>query len=213
MLDHKKSFHLKIALVISAIAISLGACSGGTESNSSPSDSASSSPTPAVSASSSPSPLASSSSSQTTASPTPANVTIPGVKNLKEITFKATTNSQSGFFDAINGSSAAKVEVAKATPITASGWAVLVTTDKPANRVIVTYGDNNSIVAAAPVNLSRPDVAKSLQNPAYSKSGWSVTFNSSTLPPGPVVLKAWAYNSATKQATQLASTREVVTPQ
>jgi hypothetical protein len=36
------------------------------------------------------------------------------------------------------------------------------------------------------------------------------TFNSSTLPADKVVLLAWAYNSARKEATQLNSKHEVV---
>jgi hypothetical protein len=58
-------------------------------------------------------------------------------------------------------------------------------------------------VAVAPVNWERPDVVKLLNNPAYKNSGWGVTFNSSTLSAGKVVLKAWAYNCALKEAIQL----------
>jgi len=72
--------------------------------------------------------------------------------------------------------------------------------------VIITYGDNNSLVAVAP-NLDRPDIVKLLKNPAYNKSGWSTTFNS--LPTaGKVALKAWAYNSASKKLPT--ETHEVV---
>jgi hypothetical protein len=42
-----------------------------------------------------------------------------------------------------------------------------------------------------------------LKNPAYKNSGWSATINPATLPSGKVVLKAWAYNSASKDAIQL----------
>jgi len=97
--------------------------------------------------------------------------------------------------------------------VTVKGWTVLANEGKIADRVIITYGDDNSVVAVAPVSLDRPDVVKSLKNPNYRKSGWGATFNSSTLPTGTVALKAWAYNAANKNATQLGNTREVIVPE
>ncbi len=141
---------------------------------------------------------------QTTESPT--GFVIPDVTNIKEINFKVASKSPpSGFFDGVNGSAVTKIEVQTATPITARGWAILADEGRPADRVIVTYGKKNSLVAVASVNLERPDVAKALENPAYSKSGWSITLATSNLPKGQIVLKAWAYNSARKEAIQLGS--------
>lgn len=197
MLHNKQSFVPK-TLVISLIAMSLVGCAG-TESTNSQNDSAISPPTD----------LASSSSPQTTGSA--ASVAIPGVNNVGEIKFKAASkNSPVGYFDVINGSSASKIEVSKATPLTAAGWAVLVDEARLPDSIIITHGDNNSLVAVAPVNVERPDVVKLLKNPAYKNSGWSATFKSSTLPDDPVVLKAWAYNAARKEATPLEHTHEVV---
>ena len=199
MLTYKRSLQRIKTLLISVLAVSLASCSNGAEINNSPTDSASLPPASSIS----------SSSPEATASP--SSVAIPGVSSIGEINFKAASrNSLNGVLDAINGSTATTIEVPKATPITASGWAVQSDDGTPSDTVIITHGDNNSLVAVAPVNLARQDVAKALKNPAYNNSGWSVTFNSSTLPAGKVVLKAWAYDSKGKEANQLSSTREVV---
>jgi hypothetical protein len=135
-------------------------------------------------------------------------ITTPEFKNIREINFKATA-FQKGYFR-INGSSVLQQEVCKSDPLTVSGWAVIADEIRPADKVIITYGDNNSIAAMAPVNLERPDVVKVLKNPAYKNSGWSITLNLSTLSVSKLVLKAWAYNSVCKEATPLKATYEVV---
>lgn len=196
MLQRTKNFHHTKALLISVIAMSLAACAG-TEVTNTPTDSASSAPS-----------LASSSSPETT---TPSSVTIPGVSNVKEINFKAPSgNGINGYFDTVNGATTTTfVEVPKAAPLTTKGWAFLADEGRLPDSVLITYGNDNSLVAVAPINLERSDVAKFLKNPAYKNSGWNVTFNSSALPAGKVVLKAWAYNSARKEATQLNPPHEV----
>ncbi|WP_250125049.1 glycosyltransferase family 2 protein [Chroococcidiopsis sp. CCMEE 29] len=137
----------------------------------------------------------------------PARAAIPKVNNLRKIKIKAgSKGSFSGFFDGINGYSATKIKVPKVTPVTISGWAILANEGRPADKVIITYGENNSLVAVAPVNLERSDVAEAFSNPAYKNCGWSITLNPFTFPAGKVELKAWAYNAARKEATQLNST-------
>ena len=136
----------------------------------------------------------------------PANLAILGINHYREIRFKAASkNSSSGCFDTINGKSVTTIEVPKATPLTATGWAILPDEGKTADQVIITYGKNNCVVAVAPVNLARPDVAKALNNPAYVNSGWSITLDPSTLPKSKVELKAWAYNAIRREAIQLDS--------
>lgn len=198
MLKNIKGFDQVKNLVVSVIVVSLGACSPATETTTTSNDSVSPAPTSVATSS----PL-------TTSSPT--TVAIPGVDNVGEINFKpASPNSSSGFFDAVNGSSATKVEVSNKTPIVARGWAILPTAGRPPDSVIITSGDSNSLVAVATVNLARPDVVRILKNPAYRNSGWNVSFNPSALPTDQVVLKAWAYNSARKEALELKNTHEVV---
>lgn len=197
MLHYKTSFAQTKILIISIIAISLAAC-GETDTTNTQTDSTNSSPTS----------LTTSASPQATDSS--PDVTIPGVNNVGEIKFTPASPGSPGFFDTVNGSNAARVEVKKSTPVTVSGWAVLTKEGKIPDRVIITHGDNNSAIAVVPVSLDRPDVVKALKNPNYKNSGWSATFNSDILPTDTVVLKAWAYNAANKEATQLGNTHEVV---
>lgn len=146
--------------------------------------------------------LTSLSSAQTTE--LPKDVDFSEVTHIEQINFKALNkNLLSGCFDKINDSSTTIIKVSKITQITASGWAIIADESRAADRVIITYGNNNLLVADAPVNLSRPDVAKSFDNPAYSHCGWSVTFDSSTLPTGEIFFKAWAYNAKRQEAIQL----------
>lgn len=187
--------------ILLALIFSLSACSSSTENTNLPKDSTSPS------------------SAESTSSPSfftinendPASVTIPGVSDLKEINLQtASKNSIAGFFDSVNGSVEINHKVSKSTPVILSGWAVLSTKDKPADMVIITYGDNNSLVAVFPINLDRPDVGKFLKNPTYNKSGWKGTFDPSIFPAGKVALKAWAYDSSSKKAIQLDKIHEVV---
>lgn len=177
--------------LISVLAVSLAACSATPESFTSlnlPASSTSSQPINS-----------------------PGSFSAIKIKSVKEIKFKPIDKNQhSGTFDGINESTAASHKVPSSAPIKASGWAVLPAKGKPADMVIITYGNNNSLVTAAPVNIGRQDVVQELKNPAYKNSGWSATFKPSTLPAGKVVLKAWAYDSTSKEATQLFSTKEIV---
>jgi hypothetical protein len=200
MLQSPRKIHHSETLMVAVIAILLAACSPGTETTNTPTDTATS---PSID-------TASSSSPQTGERGSTASAEVLGVKSISEINFKNTSkNSPNGYLDGINGSGATQIEVPNSTPITVRGWAILPNEGKPADKVIITSGDNNSLIAVVPVNVERPDVAKNFKNPDYKNSGWNITLNPSTLPTSKVVLKAWAYNSANKEATQLNSTREV----
>lgn len=185
-------FHRTKTLIISAVAVSLAACSTGSNSTDSSTSANSSAPT---SSENSP-------SSQTTDTQISAN--IPGVSDIKDV--KLTPNSKgvpAGFFNGASGSTQPKQDVAKSQPFTVQGWAIIATQGKVADRVIITAGDNNTVVAVVPTNIERLDVVQALKSPAYKNSGWVATINPVTLPSGKVVLKAWAYNSASKDAIQL----------
>ena len=185
-------FHRTKILIISAAAVSLAACSTGSNStdsstspNSSPPNSSGNSP-----------------SGQTT--DTTISTNIPGVSDIKDVKFTPNSkNVPTGFFNGANGSTQPKQDVSKSKPFTVSGWAILATEGKVADRVVITAGDNNTVVAVVPTNVERPDVVQVLKNPAYKNSGWVATINPATLPNGKVVLQAWAYNSASKNAIQL----------
>lgn len=185
----ERIFREPATLILAIITFSLAACSAGNESTSNSTD------------------VASPSSSQVADS---SAIAIPGVKNLEEITFKpAPKNSINGSFDGTTTSSETTIKVPKTTPVTLRGWAILADAGRPADFVIITRADNNSLVAVSPVNLEREDVVNNLKNPAYKNSGWNATFNPSTLGADKVVLKAWAYNSQTKEAIQLNRTHEL----
>ncbi|GET42986.1 hypothetical protein [Microseira wollei] len=186
-------------LLISILAVSLTACTEGSQTKGDASKPANSSPaaTPVKAAA-------------TKAEPA-FSKTIPGVKNASEVKFKSPSDpSKTGFFDTVNESIGPKHEVAKTATVKIAGWAFLPGKNKIPERVIITLADNKTVVAVADVKLPRPDVAKALNNPAYKSSGWDVTINASALPPGKSVLKAWAYDSATKEATPLGGTHEIV---
>ncbi len=138
----------------------------------------------------------------------PANVNIPGVTNIREINFKAPDkDTLTGCFDGINGSNTTTITLPESKPLSASGWAIITEEGRPADRVLITYGKHNSLVAIATVNLERPDVVKAFNNPTYKNCGWTVIFNASNLPAGKVVFKAWAYNATRKEAVLLNSVR------
>lgn len=59
------------------------------------------------------------------------------------------------------------------------------------------------------MSTERQDLVKGFKKPNYKNSGWNTTFGASTLPAGKTVLKAWAFNSDTKEAMQLGRPHEV----
>lgn len=193
MLQIIKKLHYS-SILASVLAMSLAACTGTQTANNPVNSDAPATPV-------------------ATSSPQPPNssnaVVIPGVNSITEVSFKPASKNTPGFFDSVNGSTAPTIQVGKAAPIIASGWAVLADKGRIPDRIIITSGDNNSLVAVVPITVERADVAKAFKNPAYQKSGWLASFNSSNLPTDSVVLKAWAYDSASKEATQLNKTFEV----
>lgn len=189
MLERAKFFG-----VISVLAVSLAACSGNSQSASTTSPDNTS---PAVTTSSSSVDAGTSSSAPTGSNPQEKI-------NPSEVKFKpAPPNTLYGVFDVVNGSNAPAHKVSQSKPTAIAGWATLPNKGKPADRVIITLADNKTVVAVTPVNSVRDDVAKTMKNPAFKNSGWNATIAPSTLPTGKVALKAWAYDSVTKEATQL----------
>lgn len=197
MLQRKNAFNQTTMLIL-VIAASLAGCaSPGTNTTSTES------PVSSTVTNSSPSGSSPSNAMQ-------ANISIPGVNSVEEVKFSPVAGSSlNGSFDVVNNSSATSHEVPNSANIQVAGWAVLPTEDKPADTVIITQGENNSLVGVAPVNFERPDIVKGFKKPNYKNSGWTTTFNASTLPAGKTVLKAWAFNSGTKEAIQLGRTHEV----
>jgi hypothetical protein len=82
----------------------------------------------------------------------------------------------------------------------ATGWAIIPKTSRPAYSVILTYKDpEKGEVAFRVANESygRPDVAEALNTPAALWCGWNARFDRATIPPGPQLISAWAFDAKT----------------
>lgn len=175
-------------LIISVAAISLAACSTGTEVNNTEATNPQTSPT-----------------TETQVSPT-TTVTL----TTADVNFKKAAEGQvTGFMDVVNSSTELKQSITPGTPIDVSGWAVLSDLSKPADLVIITTGADNAIVTTTPVNIPRPDVADSLKSTNVTNSGWATQIDPTKLSGDTVVLQAWAYNATTKEAYPLVNTYEI----
>jgi hypothetical protein len=190
---------IKYLVAFSAIAAALTACGPSTDTTTT---TAPETTTPATTASASP--------EAGQASPATATSTVSleplGVKDISEIKFQPLpegTESPNGYFDGVNNQQTPEHTIPKADILALNGWAIVPSANKSAAQVIVTQGNQNAVIAIAPVNAERADVAKVTNNPAYTNSGWTATLDPSTLPPDKAILKAWAYNPDTKEAFQL----------
>lgn len=191
---------LKYLVASTAIAAALTACGPSTDTTTTPDTATTPAPTTTTPASS-----AAGQASSATATST-VSVSDLGVQNISEVKFYPLAEgveSANGYFDGVNNQLTPEHTIPKTDILALNGWAILPTTNKPANQVIVTQGDQNAVIAIAPVSGERADVAKVTNNPDYTNSGWTVTLDPSTLPTDKAVLKAWAYNSDTKEAFQL----------
>ncbi len=101
--------------------------------------------------------------------------------HLKDST---TNNTSNGFFDALIPQDN--------NQYLASGWAILVRSNRPADAVVLTYDTPTGANAfkVLPVGGERLDVQQLLGNTAYIHSGWSGTFTS--VLPKNAKIKAWA---------------------
>lgn len=171
---------------------------------------------PSVETATTPSPVTTNPPSTTTPESPAATSTVSlsdlGVQDISEIKFSPIAEGiepANGYFDGVNNQLALEHTVARTEPLTLYGWAVISTTNKPASQVIVTQGEQNSVVAIAPVDVNRADVATATNNANYANSGWSATVSPTALPSDKATLKAWAYDSSTKEALQLAGVHTI----
>lgn len=80
-----------------------------------------------------------------------------------------------------------RIDAGSATgSVTVTGWAVDEASRKIPSRVDVMVGEQRFI---ATQGIARPDVASSLQNPAYGTAGFEATIPAGTFPPGSYRLK------------------------
>lgn len=146
----------------------------------------------------------------TPATPTPVTATTNisvsslGVENISDITFMPTVPGQisaNGYFDVINNSNDLQHAVPKTGDLRLAGWAAIGSKQIPAEQVIITQGEQNEVIAIAPVSVARPDLIQF--SPNYKNAGWEATLEAAKLPSDTVVLKAWAYDDSQKMAFQL----------
>lgn len=108
---------------------------------------------------------------------------------ISKLNQKRETALEAGYLDIVSQSGALCSIV---------GWAVLPRTRTPADCVVLSYDDP----ARGPVAFGiadevqpRADVAAILRSPAAEGSGWICHFDRSKLPPGDLVVSAWAFDA------------------
>jgi hypothetical protein len=134
---------------------------------------------------------------------TPTSNSTPSQTSTEpEISFQVYSKEQrAGYIDAINNApSQTNLTVPAGQPIILNGWAILPDASKPADKIIVTVG-NEKIIAPIEVQVyDRPDIVKAYKNDNLVKSGWITTIDSAKLSGSQVSLQAWSYDAATKKA-------------
>lgn len=181
------------SIIASAILISLTAC-GTSAPPSNQANTPTSSPEPTI------------------ASPAPT-VTSEATASTEGIIFKDPVKDKTnGFIDLLNNATTETQTIEPSKPIELRGWAIAPDQSKPADSVLITYGDNNTVATTIPVGINRPDVAKAFKNPAFEKSGWVATLDPSSmnLTGEKAKIKAWSFNSSTKEAYPLNNFFEIV---
>jgi hypothetical protein len=86
------------------------------------------------------------------------------------------------------------------------GWAFLPEAMEPAHAVLLTYDDparGPILFSLVRLGIEREDLAKATGEPLFLHSGWATEFPRAKLPPGPQVVKAWAYDAQQGRAWRL----------
>lgn len=113
----------------------------------------------------------------------------PPMIHTAEIAKLETRPKQAGFIDGIAPSP-------KASSV--MGWAIIPQTLRPAHCVVLTYqepGKGEVAFRVAGEIYDRPDVATALHTKQATATGWMCHFDRSTLPPGEILLSAWAFDA------------------
>ncbi|PZV18018.1 MAG: hypothetical protein DCF22_02535 [Leptolyngbya sp.] len=92
--------------------------------------------------------------------------------------------------------------------VAVNGWAILPKQVQPARLVLLSHRKNpehdpDAFFANVYVRLPSPDIAKARRTNRYARSRWEVSFSPELLPPGELVLTAWAYEPNDKQFIKL----------
>ena len=84
------------------------------------------------------------------------------------------------------------------TEVAASGWAILPSSHRVADGVLLTYDDAQGepvIFALAEVVSERAEVSEHLQDTAYLRCGWRKTWEPTRIPAGSQWIRAWAFDA------------------
>jgi len=115
-----------------------------------------------------------------------------------------------GYIDTVNNSTDLNNNLVKGQDIQIGGWAIIPSKNKAADKVIITMGNNNSIIGISLVNIDRPDIAQGFKNPKLMKSGWNAVIDSDKLSTQTNIIKAWSYDSETKEAFPLKNVHTMI---
>lgn len=86
------------------------------------------------------------------------------------------------------------------------GWAFLPEAMEPAHAVLLTYEDPThgpTIFSLVRLAVPREDLATATGESEFTHTGWAAEFSRATLPVGPQVVKAWAYDAQQGRAWRL----------
>lgn len=117
-----------------------------------------------------------------------AGIMTAGCKSSPKTVFDPSkaVKTDAGFVDAVE-----PLKVASGAAIHAGGWAADLKAAVPANDIVV-LSDGNQIPFEPKIGISRPDVAKALNNAALEKSGWDGSIPAASLGKGKHKLEFYA---------------------
>jgi hypothetical protein len=95
------------------------------------------------------------------------------------------------------------VTLAQDKILSLDGWARLPDRVEQPQKVMFSYGNQQSFFGTADVNLSSPDVAEAFNSQRYNQVRWKAQLFMNTLPLGNTVIKAWIYHPGKQQFVQL----------
>jgi hypothetical protein len=93
--------------------------------------------------------------------------------------------------------------IAPGSPALAGGWAVLWQRHRPADRVLLTCGPGNALIATGVPWIERPDVVMTFNDYRLSGAGWSIPIAAGNVPPQGCEVRAWAWDGSYNEAMLL----------
>ena len=120
----------------------------------------------------------------------------------KQTAFNSSSQPIYGYIDSPENSDTS-FTLSRDQILSLAGWARLPDLTEQPKSVMFSYGDQQSFIGAADVNLSSPDIAQTFNSQQYNRARWKVQLSMNTLPLGKTVIKAWIYHPEKQQFVQL----------